>query len=122
MACRSASEPERLALVEATGQAWKLSACHGGLMAAGIAFAVQVLGPREWMMPAFLTVIALGAGLAVVVAVRCPSCRRSLGLWAMTRRTPAGRHESLETVEACPRCGWSEPPASAAGPGMVRPS
>lgn len=111
MTWRNASEPERerLALVEATGQAWKLSACHGGLMAAGIAFAVQILGPREWRMAAFFTVIALGAAsLAVVVAVKCPSCRKSLGLWALATQTPTRFKETLESVAECPRCGWGE--------------
>jgi hypothetical protein len=110
-AWRNAPEPERKrpTLVEATGQAWKLSAFHYAMVAVGIASAVQFLGPREWMLPAFLTVLALGAAsLAVLVAVRCPSCRRSLGLWAMTTQTPTRFMVALETVEACPRCGFGE--------------
>lgn len=107
-----ASDPpkrEPVALVETTGQAWKLSACYGGLIASGILFAVQVLGPREWRMASLFVGLGLGAaGLALLVAIRCPSCRKSLGLWAMTTHTLKTWQDALETVEACPRCGWGE--------------
>lgn len=75
------------------------------LLAAGLAFAVQVLGPRESRLVAFGFVLATGVvALAMLVSVRCPRCRRSLGVWALKAGGVTTWQDALAGLEVCPYC------------------
>jgi hypothetical protein len=93
-------------LVSATGQAWKLRLSNGVLFVAGVAAAVQLLGPREWTLAAVGIVMAAGTvGLLLVARIRCRSCRKSLGYWAMRTQGVMEWQNALATLQACPHCG-----------------
>jgi hypothetical protein len=93
-------------LVAASGQGWKVTAGIGALIVAAAASLLQLLGPPEAKVPAIGVAIASGLlGLVALLAVRCPSCGRSLGLWAFRTGSLTTWHESLVEVPACPYCG-----------------
>ncbi len=106
----------RRSFLESTGQQWKLNVALGTLAWGAVAGAVQFFGPRELAVPASGAVLALGTiGLVLLVRIRCPRCRKSLGFWAMRTQSFGKWQDALHTTEACPSCGYvpdSAPPAT----------
>jgi hypothetical protein len=95
-------------LLSATRQGWKLTVSTMALVGAGVAGGIQLLGPLEWKLIAADAAIASGiVGLATAMMIRCPSCRKSLGLWAMRTQRLMRWHDVLSNLQACPHCGRS---------------
>ena len=93
-------------LVVGSGQGWKVTLGLGALLVAALGSIFQLVGPPALKTPAIAVAIASGL-LAVVamLAVRCPSCGRSLGLWAFQTGTLTTWHERLVEAPECPSCG-----------------
>lgn len=102
-------------LVEATGQAWKVTTGIRGLVIAAFASVAQFFVPAELKTPIVVLAVATGAiGITALVAVRCPRCGRSLGGWAFRTGSLTSWHEALVELRACPHCGL-RPPDDAGG-------
>lgn len=92
-------------LVAGSGQAWKVTAGIGALVVAAAASIFQFVAPDAMKTPAIAVVIASGVlGGLSILAVGCPSCRRSLGLWAFQTGSLTTWHERLVEAEECPFC------------------
>jgi Zn ribbon nucleic-acid-binding protein len=101
-------------LVAGSKQAWRVTLGIGAMVVAAAASIFQLVGPSELKGPAIGVAIASGLlGIAALLAVRCPSCGRSLGLWAFRTGTLTTWHERLVEARACPYCGHA---AADAGP------
>lgn len=97
-------------LVAGTRQAWKVTFGLGGLIVAAVASVAQLVAPAELKAP--VIGLAIGSGAVAIVAmltVRCPSCGRSLGLWAFQTGTLTTWHERLVEATECPSCGHRPP-------------
>jgi Zn ribbon nucleic-acid-binding protein len=93
-------------LVAGSGQGWKVTLGIGALLVAAAASIFQLVGPSELRTPAIAAAIASGLlGILAMLAVRCPSCGRSLGLWAFQTGTLTTWHERLVEAPECPSCG-----------------
>jgi hypothetical protein len=76
------------------------------MVVAAAASIFQLVGPSELKVPAIAVAVASGLlGIAVLLAVRCPSCGRSLGLWAFRTGSLTTWHDRLVEASACPFCG-----------------
>lgn len=93
-------------LVAGSGQGWKVTSGIGALMVAAAASIFQLVAPAELRAPAIAIAIASGVVAAVaMLAVRCPGCERSLGLWAFRTGSLTTWHERLVEAQECPSCG-----------------
>jgi Zn ribbon nucleic-acid-binding protein len=93
-------------LVEGSGQGWKVTLGIGALLVAAAGSIFQLFGPSELRTPVIAAAIAAGlVGIAAMLAVRCPSCGRSLGLWAFRTGTLTTWHDRLVEAPECPSCG-----------------
>jgi len=100
------SVPKSAPLVAASGQAWKVTLGIGAMTVAAAASILQFVGPAAVKDPAIGVAIGTGlAGIAALMAVRCPRCDHSLAVWAFRTGSLTTWHERLAEVTACPSCG-----------------
>lgn len=93
-------------LVAGSGQAWKVTFGIGALVVAAAASIFQLVSPTDLRTPAIAIAIASGVvGAVAMLAVRCPGCGRSLGLWAFRTGGLTTWHERLVETQDCPSCG-----------------
>jgi hypothetical protein len=106
MAVREKGGGKGAPLVAGSRQAWKVTLGLGALVVAAVASVLQLVGPGHLKDLAIAAAVASGAlGIAALVSVRCPRCRRSLGVWAFRSGSLTTWHEALVEVAACPYCG-----------------
>jgi hypothetical protein len=93
-------------LVDASGQRWKVTLGLGAMALAAAASIFQLVGPSQLKTPAIAVAIVAGLlAIATLLAVSCPSCGRSLVVWAFRTGSLTTWHEALVEVAACPYCG-----------------
>jgi hypothetical protein len=93
-------------LVDASAQRWKVTVGLGGMAVAAVASLLQLFGPAELKTAAIAVAVVSGLlGIASLLAVSCPSCGRSLVVWAFRTGSLTSWHDALVEVAACPYCG-----------------
>ena len=99
--------------VKRTGQLWKLVAGVTGVIAAGAAILIVVVGSGDLADAPLLWTTGFGLALGVAslawlaLAMRCPRCGCQLGWTAMKTGSGANVMGRLLTMSACPSCGAS---------------
>jgi hypothetical protein len=100
----------RRSLLRDTRQQWKFTTATLVMAVGGAAAIVQFVGPRDWTFRALAAVLLCFAiAVPLLLAIRCPACHKSLGVWAFTTRSVGDWYGALFALEACPRCGHRAP-------------
>ena len=93
--------------IRATGQGWKMAVGVLLFTIALVAAAIFHLGPEQARSPA--RVVEAVAGLlacAAVWRIRCPACRRSVGLWSFKHPVRQIGPGDTPAVRQCPYCAF----------------
>jgi hypothetical protein len=94
--------------LQRTHQSWKIALTGYSwiLVPGGVILNLTAKGKGYWGLIGVLMTICGCLAMAVsFFAIRCPKCRRSASLWAISHRPIATWYVEMRTWDRCPMCG-----------------